>query len=241
MWSDIDKVWSILTPKYLTDFWSEMSVSKILMASTREAVPTIKTSVLSALSMSLLLSIQHEIALIHSWMDNLAHSKSSTKQLLDNSIIHLSFASLALGTQAPGLRHYFHIRSLEAYKSPANIRWLPHRAGHLRRRVTDKVPALIPREFQLKFPAQMITIKPRPQPRTCSPSAGQSACTNSPTLSQRVPPYCLDTRGLGIQMIGALNIISACKANTALHLRYYWSLLLLKFPKAKQSIYMWSA
>ena len=91
MWSNIDKVWSILTPRYLTDFWSEMSVSRILMASqsncsTWEAVPTIKTSVLSALSMSLLLSIQHEIALIHSWMDNLAHSKSSTKQLLDNSV-----------------------------------------------------------------------------------------------------------------------------------------------------------
>ena len=91
MWSDIDNVWSILTPKYLTDFWSEMSVSRILMASqsncsTREAVPTIKTSVLSALSMSLLRSIQHEIALIHSWMDNLAHSKSSTNQLLDNSV-----------------------------------------------------------------------------------------------------------------------------------------------------------
>ena len=92
-WCDqIDKVWSILTPRYLTNFWSEMSVSRILMASqsncsTREAVPTIKTSVLSALSMSLLLSIQHKIALIHSWMDDLAHSKSSTKQLLHNSVL----------------------------------------------------------------------------------------------------------------------------------------------------------
>ena len=31
MWLDIDKVWSILMPRYLTDFWNEMSESRILM------------------------------------------------------------------------------------------------------------------------------------------------------------------------------------------------------------------
>ena len=91
MWSDLDKVWSILTPRYLRDFWKKMSESRILMEPqstcwTREAVPTVKTFILSALSMSLLLSIQHEIALIQSWITNLIHSKSSTKQLLDNSV-----------------------------------------------------------------------------------------------------------------------------------------------------------
>ena len=91
--------------------------------------------------------------------------------------MHLLFASLAPwypGTSRDGS----HIGSLEADESPTNICWLPRRAGHLRRRVTNKVPALIPyhgtslMRSQLKFLAQMITIKPWQQPRSCSGQQG---------------------------------------------------------------------
>ena len=104
--------------------------------------------------------------------------------------MHLSFASPApwyLGTS----QDRAHTRSLEADKSPANIRRLPRRAGHLQCWVTVKVltpiPWDIPDEVPAQIPAQMITIKPQLQPRTCSPPTGRSACTNLPHYHDECP------------------------------------------------------
>ena len=82
MRSDMDKVWSRWTPRYLTEFWKKMSESKIRIESlsmwlNREAVPTIIASGLSVFNISLLLSIQCEIAQIHSWTDVIVEPISS--------------------------------------------------------------------------------------------------------------------------------------------------------------------
>ena len=113
--------------------------------------------------------------------------------------MHLSFASPAPGY--PGTSgDSGQTCSLEADKSPANIRQLPRRAGHLRYRVTYKGPALIPWENPDKvlaqILAQMITIKPPPQPCTCFPPA-RCQRAQIPTLSQQVPRYCPVPRGPG--------------------------------------------
>ena len=67
-------------------------------------------------------------------------------------------------TCIPGYRA-LHTRSLEANKSPGNICRLPRRAENLRHQVTDKVQAPILRDIPAEVPAQMITMKPQPQPR----------------------------------------------------------------------------
>ena len=89
--------------------------------------------------------------------------------------MHLSFASLACGY--PGTSGYCgQTCSLEADNSPTNIRRLPRRARYVHLQVTNIVPALKPQEnpdkVPVQIPAQMITIKPRPQPHSCSPPAG---------------------------------------------------------------------
>ena len=81
-WMDMDSVWSNLTPRYLTDSCILISEFKIVMelpatCFTREAVPTIITSVLSVFSINLLLSIQHKMSLIHFWIVILVNSNFS--------------------------------------------------------------------------------------------------------------------------------------------------------------------
>ena len=66
----------------LKEVWKMVSESKIWIESLsiwliREAVPTDIASVLSVFSLSLLLSIQCEIAQIHSWTDVLVDPMSS--------------------------------------------------------------------------------------------------------------------------------------------------------------------
>ena len=82
MWLDMDSVWSNLTPRYLTDSCILISEFKIVMelpatSFTREAVPTIITSLLSVFSINLLLSTQHKMSLIHFWIAILVNSNFS--------------------------------------------------------------------------------------------------------------------------------------------------------------------
>ena len=68
--------------------------------------------------------------------------------------MHLSFVSLA--PRYPGTSgDHGQSRFLGADKSPANIRRLPCRSGHLQHWVTDKVSDLIPRENPDEVPAQI--------------------------------------------------------------------------------------
>ena len=120
---------------------------------------------------------------------------------------HLSFASLAPGYLGTS-RDRTQTRSWEADKSPTSIRQLLRGAGHLWYWVTDKDPAFIPLENPSEVPAQIPgpndDREPPPQPRTCFPAGRDVSMHKSPTLSRRVPRYCLGTRGQWIQMMGAL-------------------------------------
>ena len=91
MWLDMDSVWSNLTPRYLTDsciLISEFKIVKELLATcfTREAVPTIITSVLSVFSINSLLSIQHNMSLIHFWIAILVNSNFSGGPLWNTTV-----------------------------------------------------------------------------------------------------------------------------------------------------------
>ena len=87
-------------------------------------------------------------------------------------IMHLSFSSLAPWyTGTSGDRG--HTRSLEADK----FLWL----------ISADFPAGQGRTCQIL--AHMIPIKPRPQPRTCNPPVGMSACTNPLHYHDKLPRY----------------------------------------------------
>ena len=125
--------------------------------------------------------------------------------------MHLSFASLTPGY--PGTSgDCGHTPSLEADKSPANICQLPRRAEHLWRRVANIVPALIPQENPDEVPAEIPSPNDPHQATTATPymfSASRDVSIHkSPALSQRRPRYCPGTQEPGIQMIGALVIIT---------------------------------
>ena len=126
--------------------------------------------------------------------------------LLQVGVMHLSFASLAPRYPSTSGDHS-HTCSIEADESSANIHRLPRRAGRLWHWVADKVPALIPRENPEGVPAQIPGPNDHHQAKATSPymfPAGRDVNMHkSPALSWRVPHYCLGTRGLGIQMIGA--------------------------------------
>ena len=125
-----------------------------------------------------------------------------------SEVIKLVLMDLSFVSPAPGYsgtsRDHGYICSLEADKSAANIRRLPRRAGHLWCRVTDKVPGLVRTlvRSQLKFMAQMITIKPWLQFCTCSLPAAMSAYTNALHYHNECPAIAR-IPGAGIQMIGA--------------------------------------
>ena len=96
-------------------------------------------------------------------------------------LMHVSFASQSPGYQGTS-GDCGQTRSLEADKSPLIFANLHTGQGIFNAESPTKSRPLYHgrtrTRSQLKFLAQMITIKPRLQPCTCSPLAGRSACTN---------------------------------------------------------------
>ena len=91
IWSCIDSVRSILTPRYFTAFLKTMSLPPMLadsqFTSLRfEDVPTGITSVLSVLSFNLLLFIQRRTSSIHDWILDCADKNSWGGALFESSV-----------------------------------------------------------------------------------------------------------------------------------------------------------
>ena len=134
--------------------------------------------------------------------------------------MHLSFASPA--PRYPGTSEdHSQTCSLEADKSPANIHWLPRKAGHLQHRVTDKVQALIPWENPDEVLAQIPSPNDHHQATAATlymfPTGRDVSMHKSPTISWQVPRYCPGTQGAGDTNDRCISATEDCNAWTNLY------------------------